>query len=75
MPACDAQTLVNSARCRDCNLSPGMLLPAIIAQSALLAGLSADPQTLLNNAVQLQSLPDGTRIPVLIALACQIAKV
>ncbi len=73
--ACDPQTLIAGATCLECNVPPGMQLPVLIALAAQIAGVSADPQSLVASAAPLQAIPDGLRLPVLISLACQIAKV
>ena len=53
---------------------PGMQLPVLIALAAQIAGVSADPATLVANAKCLEcGIPPGMQLSVLIYLACQIA--
>jgi len=73
--ACDPQALVTQAACLNCATNPGTQMCLLIVLAAQIAGVSADPQTLVNNAAPYQAIPNGYRFPVLIALACQIAKV
>lgn len=55
------------------SLPTGMQLPALITLFAEIAGVSADPETLMSNAKCVYScVPVGMQLPVLIDLAQQI---
>jgi len=71
MPSTDAE--ISDARCIDQCLPLGFQLPVLISIFARLAGVSADPQSLINGALCIQQcVPQGMMMPVLISLAEQI---
>jgi hypothetical protein len=65
--------LLESAKCINCNIPPGMQLSVLIALLAKVAGINPDPTTLISMASCIEcNIPPGMQIPVLIALADQI---
>lgn len=74
--ACDPNTLLEQAKCFQCNLTPGMFAAVeIVLLCALRDGtpLSCDPQTLITEAsCILGCIPPGMMSAVKIALLCEI---
>lgn len=75
--ACDPNTLMEQAKCFECNLT-GDLFPAveIVLLCAIRDGTtsSCDPQTLVSQASCIRScIPLGMMPAVKLALLCQIA--
>lgn len=67
------QQLIDNARCLDC-ISDGQKLSVLIYLFATIAGVPADPQTLVANAACIDNcIPPGMRMSVLISLADTIA--
>ena len=71
--AIDIESLADQAKCIQCGIPEGMQLPALIVLAAQIAGVSADPTTLIANARCVDCIPEGMQLPVLISLANQIA--
>lgn len=61
--------LMDRAKCIDCTIPPGMLIPVLIAITAQSAGVSLDPKTLMAQATCIDcTIPAGMQMSVLIAL-------
>lgn len=66
--------LIEDAKCIDCQVPEGYKLSILISLFATIAGVSADPNTLMANAACLDCvIPPGMRLSVLISLADTIA--
>lgn len=71
--ACDPNQLVADAKCIQCNIPNGAMPAIMVSLLAQIAGVSADPNTLVKNASPLQGIPAGARGAVMISLLCKIA--
>jgi len=74
MSAIDTTTLMNNARCIESCVPEGMQLAVLINLFAQIAGMSTDPNTLMQAARCMTCIPEGDRMGVLIYLADQIAQ-
>lgn len=71
MPSTDAA--ISDARCIEQCVPQGFQLPILISVFAQIAGVSADPKSLIDGATCIQQcVPIGMQMPVLISLAQQI---
>ncbi|MDB6108314.1 MAG: hypothetical protein JWR69_64 [Pedosphaera sp.] len=74
MAACDAQSLVDGARCLECGIPPGMQWPVLVNLFCRWANMNCDAQSLVDGAKCIEcGIPPGMQLPVLIALAAQVA--
>lgn len=66
--------LLDEAKCIDCAIPDGMKLSVLISLFASIAGVSADPNTLMANAACIDcAIPPGMQMAVLISLAEDIS--
>lgn len=71
MPSTDAA--ISDALCVEQCVPTGFVWPVLISLFAKIAGVSADPNTLIEGAKCIQScVPAGFQVPILISLAQQI---
>lgn len=73
MTNCDPTTLLENARCIEGCTTSGQREAIIVWLLAQIAGVSADPQTLMTNAQCVSCLTQGQLEAVRVWLACQIA--